>query len=51
MVSPGAGLAMAVRCAVVILGGRKPLLADFTSHIADASGMLPSLFTLTWEIS
>ena len=31
-----------------IRGGKKPLLVNFTSSPAEGSGLLPSLFTLTW---
>ena len=41
MVRPAAGDIIASRCVVVILGGKKPLLVDFTSSIAELSGVLP----------
>jgi hypothetical protein len=33
---------MAARCTAVIRGAKKPLVVDFTSNIADASGAVPS---------
>ena len=37
-ISPAAGEAIAFRCVVVILGGRKPLVVDTTSSCAEATG-------------
>ena len=39
---------MAFRCAVVIRGIRRPLEIDFTSSIAEGSGVLLSVLIPTW---
>ena len=47
MVRPATGKIIALRCVVVILGGKKPLIVDFTSSMADTSGVLLSVLMLT----
>jgi len=47
-INPSAGETMASRCAIVILGGRKPFSVDLTSSIADPSGWLLSLLIDTY---
>ena len=50
-ISPSAGLGIAFISARVILGGRNPLLFDFTSSNAELFGLLPSTFMATCEKS
>jgi hypothetical protein len=40
IIKPATGVAMALRSAVVILGGKNPCVVDLTSSFADASGVL-----------
>jgi hypothetical protein len=40
IVNPAAGVAIAFLCAVVSRGGKKPLLVENTSRMADVSGVL-----------
>jgi hypothetical protein len=46
---PSAGLLISTISVWVIRGGRNPLVEDFTSSMAELSGVLPSLLMLTCE--
>ena len=48
MVRPVAGELIKSRCDVVMRGGRNPLLVDFTSSMAELSGVLLSELMPTW---
>jgi hypothetical protein len=37
---PAAGFAIALRCTMVIRGGKKPLVVDVTSNLAEESGIV-----------
>ena len=47
-IKPAEGDGMRYIWVVDILGGRKPLLVDFTSSIAEGSGEVLSLLIPTW---
>jgi hypothetical protein len=47
MINPVAGDTMASLCVDVILGGKNPLVVDFTSSIAVEFAALPSAFIPT----
>jgi hypothetical protein len=49
IIKPVAGLAMASRCAVVIRGGKKPLVVLFRSNTADPAGVVVPIPTF-WAI-
>jgi hypothetical protein len=49
MVSPVAGLLMALRCVVVKRGGRKPLVVLVTSNSAEALGLVVPI--PTWALT
>jgi hypothetical protein len=48
---PVAGALMAFRWALVILGGRNPMVVEDTSSMALPSAGLPSLFKTIWALS
>ncbi len=50
MIRPVAGEDIASRCASVIRGSKNPLLVLFTSSIADAAALVPSVLMATWAV-
>ncbi|MEI7980376.1 MAG: hypothetical protein WCI71_01900 [Bacteroidota bacterium] len=48
MIKPFAGVTMASIWAWLIRGGSSPFAVDFTSSIAELSGLLLSVFMPTW---
>ena len=48
IIKPAEGDGMRYICVVDIRGGRKPLLVDFTSSMAEGSGEVLSLLMPTW---
>ena len=49
MVSPVAGETIASRCAVVIRGGKKPLVIELASNTAEASGVAVPIPTCAYK--